>query len=563
MFRTKYLDYSELTAQLQAWAKQYPAFVKLQTLGASREGRAVHLLTIGENPDQIRPAVWVDGNMHASEFCGSSVSLAIAEDLIAIHSGKKDVGDLPSHMAEAVKSHLFYICPRIAPDGAEAVLKTGRYVRSDPTDARADQGRSHWQNSDIDGDGQIGYMRQQHPNGELVELADAAGVMVPRRPEDVGPFYRMFPEGHIENFSAGQIPDVHYMGDSQTDYNRNFPYQWGAQHEQVGAGEFPGSEPETQALLRFHAAHPNVYAWINYHTFGGVFLRPSHDTPDNKMDQADLAVYRQVELWARELTGYPTVSGYHDFQYAPGVPSHGVITDYAYHQRGALSYCVELWDIFTEIGMEKKKRFVDLYSEMERRDFIALAKWDREKNQSRIFRPWRKFVHPQIGPVELGGFDLRVGISNPPYERLDQVCRQHSATTLRVASMLPRLKVTVTVQESISPGVTRIGVNIANSGYLGTHGIHSAKTLAHVEPLRLTLEGEGVAPATPADTVTQLGHLEGWGRGPHGGFMIAIPWTRGNGSERNVSLVVKGLGKLKVKVGSCRVGFQVLDINVT
>ena len=562
MFRKKYLDYAELTAQLQSWAERHPSFVRLQSIGTSREGRDVHLLTVGANPDEIRPAVWVDGNMHASEFCGSSVALAIAEDLIAIHTGEADVAQLPAHMAEAVKSHLFYLCPRMSPDGAEAVLKTGRYVRSHVADGRAAKGRSYWQNADVDGDGQMGYMRQQHPDGEMVELADFPGVLAPRQPEDAGPFYRVFPEGRIENFSAGRIPDPHYMGDTQTDYNRNFPHQWGAEHEQQGAGEFPGSEPETRALLEFHAAHPNVYAWINYHTFGGVFLRPSGDQPDNKMDQADLEVFRQVEGWAKELTGYPMVSGYHDFQYEPGVPSRGVITGYAYHQRGALSYCVELWDIFTEIGMEKKQRFVDFYSQMARRDHIALAKWDREKNQSRVFRPWRKFDHPQIGPVELGGLDLRVGISNPPFERLDEVCRQHSATTLRVASLLPRLAVKVTRQESLSPGVTRIELQVSNAGYMGTHGLNSAKALSHVEPVRLTVAGAGVALVSPADTGAELGHLEGWGRGPHGGYVIAVPWTRGNGNERTVSLVVKGKGRLDVTVGSCRIGFRSVAVEV-
>jgi hypothetical protein len=32
---------------------------------------------------------------------------------------------------------------------------------------------------------------------------------------------------------------------------------------------------------------------------------PLGDNPDSKMDQEDLAVYRQVEKWAKGLTGYP------------------------------------------------------------------------------------------------------------------------------------------------------------------------------------------------------------------------------------------------------------------
>ena len=36
---------------------------------------------------------------------------------------------------------------------------------------------------------------------------------------------------------------------------------------------------------------------------------------------------------------------------APETPLKGDLTDYAYHQRGALAYVIELWDIFKQIGM--------------------------------------------------------------------------------------------------------------------------------------------------------------------------------------------------------------------
>jgi murein tripeptide amidase MpaA len=78
MFRNKYLDYAELTAQLAAWQRAHPDFVRVTSIGKSHEGRDIPLVTIGRNPDEHRPAIWVDGNMHATELCGSSVALAIA-----------------------------------------------------------------------------------------------------------------------------------------------------------------------------------------------------------------------------------------------------------------------------------------------------------------------------------------------------------------------------------------------------------------------------------------------------------------------------------------------------
>jgi hypothetical protein len=280
------------------------------------------------------------------------------------------------------------------------------------------------------------------------------------------------------------------------------------------------------------------------------------------MDQGDLAVFRQVEAWATQFTGYPTVSGFHEFLYQPEKPLKGDLTDYAYHQRGAIAYVIELWDLFAQIGMERKKPFVDVYSRLDRKDYLALAKWDREVNKGRVFKPWRKASHPQLGEVEVGGIDNRVGISNPPYELLAKVCEQQSAAFLRVASLVPRVAIEAVSQERIGEGLTRMELRISNKGYLGTYGLSSAKKLAHSEPLRVTTEGEGVKIVAPVESVIEIGHLEGWGQGLYAGANVFFPWTRGNVHEKFVTLVARGKGKLRVKVGSVRVGYRTLELAI-
>ncbi len=569
MFRQKYLDYAELTAQLAAWSKKFPDIARVTSIGKTAGGRDIPLLAIGRNPDEARPAVWIDGNMHASEVCGSSVALAMAEDILAIHQGATDVGGkpFPAHMAEAIRDTLFYVVPRISPDGAEEVLKVGRYVRSSPVNDRCDKSHAYWESADIDGDGTAGYMRRQDPDGELVEMRDENGkplvpsVMGPRMPEDTGPYFRLYPEGRIANFDGRNIPPPFFLSDNLYDFNRNFPYAWAPEPQQAGAGHYPGSAPETRAILDFATAHPNIFAWLNLHTFGGVLIRPLGDKPDSKMDPTDLAIYDQVEAWLTEHTGYATVSGFHEFLYEPEKPLHGDLTDYAYHQRGALAYVIELWDLFHQLGIERKKPFVDHYVKFTRKDIVALAKFDREQNAGRVFKPWTKVTHPQLGEVEVNGFDPRVGIWNPPYEKLDETCRAQSAAFLRVAALMPRVTVEVVKQEK-SGGTTRIEIRVANHGYLSTFGLPSARKLPHAEVLRVSASGDGVTLLAPAESIIDIGHLDGWGGGLYGGPSIFMPWTRGNGHERFVTLVAEGKGTLQVKVGSCRVGYRTVDVAV-
>jgi hypothetical protein len=560
-FRQAYLDHERITAQLHAWATAFPSLCRVQSIARTPEGRDVWVATIGPEPDRVRPAAWVNGNIHAGELAGSSVALAIAEDVLRLHLEATTA--LPAAVAARLRDVVFYVCPRISPDGAEQVLRTGRIVRSVPRDERVDRGTPHWRLADVDDDGQVFAMRVVDPGGELVESREVPGLLVERTLEDDGPFYKVYPEGTIAHFDGHTIPSPHFVGDNPVDLNRNFPWQWAPTHEQIGAGAYATSEPESRGIAEFATAHPEIFAWLDLHTFGGVLIRPPGHTPDSKMNQDDLAVFRQVEAWMTEHTGYPTVSGYDEFLYEPDKPLKGDLSEYAYNQRGALGYTIELWDLFHRLGMTRPPKFVQYYERVSRDDLVKFARWDRAENGGRCFPPWRPFDHPQLGKVEVGGIDPRVGMWNPPLHELAGVCTAQAAVFLRVAAMAPRLRVAAVERHSLAGDVTRVDVRIENDGYLGSYGIASAKQLDFNERVYATCRAEGCALADPRGAHQVLGYLDGWGRGLHTGANLpAYPGTRGSTNAAWASYLVRGHGVLEVRAGSCRAGFVTARVEV-
>lgn len=549
-----YLDHDTLTAVLRGWQTQSPDLVRLTSLAVTPEGRDVWLITLGPDPDRRRPSALIDGNMHANEVTGSAVCLHLAHTVLRIHRGELPDG-IPAGVADAVRQALIFVVPRMSPDGAERILKTGAYVRSAHRHDGAPTGRPRWRAHDVDGDGMALLMRVVDPTGELVEAPEFPGLLVPREPGDTGPFYKVWPEGTIEAFDGRTVPDPDFLADNRVDFNRNFPTRWAPEHEQVGAGPFPASEPETRAMVQFAEAHPELFLWVNLHTFGGVHIRPLGHATDAKMNPGDLAIFRQIEAWATAFTGYPTVPGV-EFVYAPETPLHGDLVDYAYHQRGALTWVTELWDLFEQVGLPAPAKFVDRYTHVDRDGLIAIARWDAAENQSRLVRPWRPFVHPQLGPVELGGLDPRFGLWNPPPERLAALCDQHVRLLLHGASLGPRLHVASTAH--LEDGWTRIELTVANHGYLGTGFVHAAGPLAHNAPVGLEVHTDGEL-AGPARQI--LGHLDGWGRGRFdGGGALYFQRSRGSTSTARITLLVRGGTRTRVRVGSARVGWVEHDV---
>ena len=308
----RFYRYDDLTRLLHEYAKEYPNLIQVQSIGKSHEGREVWLVTAtntATGPATEKPALWVDGNLHASELAGSTAALYFIHMLVSRYGKDKTVTD-------CLDTRAFYIVPRVNPDGAEwALADRPRIVRSStrpyPYDEEPVEGLTAY--DDIDGNGRVLTMRIPDPNGAWKPYPDDPRLMVRRDPiESGGTYYRLLPEGLMKNFDGTTIQ---VRGAKEgLDLNRNFPMAWRQEHEQPGAGPYPASESESRNLVDFIVAHPNLTGVVTFHTFSGVILRPYDDRPDDEFPAEDLWTYMKIGEKGTAMTGYPNVSCYHEFR---------------------------------------------------------------------------------------------------------------------------------------------------------------------------------------------------------------------------------------------------------
>ena len=456
-----FYKHAELSKLLFDYADAYPALVAIESIGKSFEGREIWVAILtqqGTGRHADKPAFWADGNIHAAELTASTAVLYYLQHLVSGYGSDPQITRL-------LDSRAVYLCPRLNPDGAElALADKPRHIRSStrryPFDEAPVDGLSV---EDIDGDGRILFMRVADPHGAYKTHPADPRLMVAREPGEFGgAYYRLMPEGLIDNYDGLTIkvnPDAEGL-----DLNRNFPSAWRQEFEQLGAGAYPTSEPEVKAMVDFIVGHPNIGAAISYHTHAGLILRPMGTQSDDDMIPEDLwSIKRFSEIGSR-LSGYPAVSIWHDFKYHP----KEIITgsqDWVYEHLGALYWTVEMWAPNREAGITDYK-WVDWYREHSPDDDLKLIQWSDAQCGGQAHVDWKPFLHPQLGPVEIGGWDKMNYWRNPPPHLREREAARFPAWMTQLALSLPKLELLRTEVRALGPDTWRIRMAVANTGWL-------------------------------------------------------------------------------------------------
>jgi len=521
-----YLDHDGLTRSLRTLVNSSD-LATMASLGTTRQGRDVWMVRVGDpsgDPFDERPGVLVVGNLEGDHLAGSHLALEAIRYLL------ENAGD--DAVRAALTDHVFYVFPRLNPDGAEAMFagtKWNRATNTLPWDADNDGRTDEDGPEDLNGDGFITVMR----------VADAAGPYMidpadPRLMKRADPTrresgaYTLYWEG-TDNDGDGFINED---GPGGVDLNRNFQHEY--PYWEGDAGPHMVSEVESRALMDFAIAHRNIAAILTFggtdnlvtppdsrgalagakvpglpgfadasldEVFrvgvfgagggggfgrgrgggGGIYLRGAQPGRDNDPSSGtrpvttvapqDLVYFEAVSAAYRRITGIESV------------PVHrtpeGAFFQYGYYQYGVPSFSTLGWGVPAG-GSERPARprggsgaGAGILAGLEAAGIDA-------------FVPWSPFQHPDLGEVEIGGFIPYV-THNPPAEQLPELGAKHGEFLVELSAMLPRVRIADTSVTAHGGGLFTVTVEVENTGFMPTSLRHGQRARA-VGPTLLRLE---------------------------------------------------------------------------
>jgi hypothetical protein len=209
---------------------------------------------------------------------------------------------------------------------------------------------------------------------------------------------------------------------------------------------------------------------------------------------SDVWTWKQLAAIGTELTGYPSHSVYEDFTWDTSDTMSGASDDWAYEHLGVFGWTTEFWDIVHAATGEKQSTHF-WYTGPTDAERLAVLRWldtasgpsigvGSERTGSSVgvgsgttgfgdertrgFVDWYPFEHPQLGPVELGGWNALYSWTNPPPHLLCNEVDRHADFAVAQALAAPCLAIPHHRVESIGDDTWRVSVGVANTGWLPT-----------------------------------------------------------------------------------------------
>jgi hypothetical protein len=193
-----------------------------------------------------------------------------------------------------------------------------------------------------------------------------------------------------------------------------------------------------------------------------------------------------------------------------------------YNHLGIYAFTVEQWDIVSKAGIEDRK-FIDWLRDHPHEDDLKILKWADENGGEDAYVEWYEYQHPQLGRVELGGWNNMYTWRNPPHHLMGEEAERNVAFALSLGRMLPHLEIHTLEIVKVSDNTYTLNLVVDNTGFFPTYTSNQGKKRNLLHPVRVELEiPEGVE-ILNGRVKRELGHLEGRSNKIGSIFTIASP----------------------------------------
>ena len=135
----QYIDFPATEKWCRDLVEAHPSWFSIEEIGRTRHDRPILLITVGEQSSDVhrRPALWLDGGTHASEWTGV---------MAALHTMSRWAERLSAGDPETIsrfQRNTAYVAPCISPDGFQAICDGAPFLRSSLRPSKAGKVHRH------------------------------------------------------------------------------------------------------------------------------------------------------------------------------------------------------------------------------------------------------------------------------------------------------------------------------------------------------------------------------------------------------------------------------------
>jgi hypothetical protein len=498
--RVELLDHAALTDALQRFAREQPEVAAIVPVGTSRGGRRIDALRLARGaPSPGRPAILVVASLDGPLAWTSGLVLDHARSLVARAATDTAVGTL-------LDTTTFYLVPRANPDAAEArFARPLAEVTASGVDVDTDRDGKSGEDApaDVDGDGRIEWMRWEDPKGEWVEdPTDPRALVKAERSKGQHGRWKLAREARDADGDeeAGEDPPHDSV------VNRNFAAGW--QEHAPEAGRFATDEPEARALADFVLLHKDIALVLTYGELDNLAEKPKAKDdrarrsvlPTEGIPGDDAELLAEIGRRWKALGGTSTKSSAKDA---------GTFQAWVQAHRGLWAVNLSPWSV----PLDEKKRDEKKPDEKSAGEKAADAaggeqpadakpseqkpgeekKGEAKKGEGKkgddapkpsddakrliwidahpapsgspAWSAWTAFEHPELGPVEIGGFQPYALVEPPESER-GAIAERTLDLLIALGGMIPRATLVDVEAEDLGSGTWRIRASIENKTLL-------------------------------------------------------------------------------------------------